>query len=68
MPYAAAAIVLIYGLLCLIWPARVFQFLQGGFRKTASEGYRNGSVLVLRLTGLLILIGVPTLFLLGYAR
>lgn len=67
MRYAAAAIILVYGLVSLLWPAQVFRFLQGGMRHTLSEGYVRGSQIVLRLVGLAILIGVPTLFLTGFA-
>jgi len=68
MRYAIAAILLLYGLACLIWPAKVLHFLQGGWRKSVSEGYWKGSIVALRLIGLLILAGVPALFLLGYVR
>ena len=68
MRYAAAAIILVYGLVCLIWPAHVFRFTQGGFRNTVSEGYVRGSLIALRLVGLTILIGVPALFLAGYGQ
>ncbi len=67
MRYAAAAIILLYGLVCLLWPQHVFRFTQGGFRHTVSDSYVRGSHIVLRLVGLAILIGVPTLFLAGYA-
>jgi len=68
MRYAAAAIVLVYALACLLWPAHVFRLTQGGFRHTVSDGYVRGSLIALRLVGLLILIGVPALFLAGYVR
>jgi hypothetical protein len=68
MRYAAAAILLIYGLACLIWPGKVFHAMQGGFRTTVSDSYVKGSILVIRLVGGAILIGVPCLFLFGPAR
>ena len=68
MRYAIAAILLVYGLICLVWPGRTLQFLQGGWSRTVSEGYWSGSILALRVIGLLILIGVPGIFLLGYVR
>jgi hypothetical protein len=67
MRYAAAAIILSYGLVCLLWPAHVLRFTQGRLRHTLSEGYVRGSQIVLRLVGLAILVGVPALFLTGYA-
>ena len=67
MRYAAAAIILVYALVCLVWPAHVFRFTQGGFRNTVSDGYVRGSLIALRLIGLLVLIGIPALFLTGYA-
>lgn len=67
MRYAAAAIILVYGLVCLLWPGHVFRFTQGRLHPTLSGSYVRGSQLVLRLVGLAILIGVPALFLTGYA-
>lgn len=67
MRYAAAAIILVYGLVCLLWPAHVFGFLQGRMRHSLSDTYIRGSQIVLRIFGLLILVGVPAIFLTGYA-
>ena len=68
MNYAVAAILMLYGLVCLAWPARVFRGFQGGFSATVSPGYVRGSILVIRLIGLVILIGTPLLVLLGLDR
>jgi len=68
MRYAFAAIIMVYGLLCLLWPRHVFRAFQGGFASTVSQGYVRGSAIVIRLLGGAILIGVPALFLLGYAE
>jgi hypothetical protein len=68
MRYAIAAILMAYALICLIWPAHVFRAFQGGFAGTVSEGYVRGSAIVIRLVGLGLLVGVPALFLLGYAE
>lgn len=67
MRYAAAAILMLYALICLIWPGHVFRAFQGGFAHTVSAGYIRGSQVVIRLLGLGLLIGVPALFWLGYA-
>jgi hypothetical protein len=68
MRYAVAAIIMVYALLCLIWPRHVFHAFQGGFSHTVSDGYVRGSVIVIRLLGAAILIGVPALFLVGYTE
>ena len=68
MVYAVAAVLMLYALLCLLWPGHVFRAFQGGFAHTVSPGYVRGSTIVIRLLGLALLIGVPALFLLGYAR
>lgn len=68
MRYAIAAILMIYALLCLIWPAHVFAALQGGFARALPAGYVRGSAIVIRLLGAALLIAVPALFLFGYVR
>ncbi len=68
MKYAVAAILMLYGLVCLVWPAQVFRGFQGGFSARVSPGYVRGSGLVIRLIGLAMLIGTPLLFLLGLDR
>lgn len=66
MRYAIAAVLMLYALLCLLWPGHVFRFFQGGFSQTVSAGYIRGSAIALRLLGAALLIAVPALFLLGY--
>ncbi|HST37541.1 MAG TPA: hypothetical protein VLK25_13055 [Allosphingosinicella sp.] len=68
MTYAIAAILMLYALLCLVWPRHVFAAFQGGFARTVSAGYVRGSAIAIRLLGLALLIGVPALFILGYAK
>lgn len=68
MRYVFAAILLVYGLACLLWPERVFRLLHGNYAKTLREGYVRGSAVALRLVGLVILVAVPAAFLLGWGQ
>ena len=68
MIYALAAILMLYALICVIWPDHVFRAFQGGFAHTVSAGYIRGSAIVIRLIGLGLLVGLPALFLLGYIK
>jgi len=65
MSYAIAAILMLYGLVCLLWPRPVFLALQGGLAKGLPGGYIDFSAWVIRLLGLAIVIAVPAIFLLG---
>lgn len=67
MVYAIAAILMLYALICLIWPGHVFRAFQGGFARTLPAGYVRGSAIAIRLLGLGLLIGVPTMFWFGHA-
>lgn len=65
MKYAIAAILMLYALVCLLWPRHVFFAFQGGFAKRLPGGYIGFSTWVIRLLGLAIMIAVPAIFLLG---
>ena len=68
MTYAAAAILIAFALACLLWPGRVLRIAQGNALDLFSPAYARASAIVLRLIGLALLIAVPALYWLGYAR
>lgn len=68
MTYAVAAILMAFALACLLWPRRVLRIVQGNALAAFAPGYAHASAIVLRLIGFALLIAVPALFWLGYAR
>lgn len=68
MRYAVAAILLAFGLACLLWPARVLRAVQGNASDVLAPVYLRVSTMILRVLGFALLVAVPALFLLGYAR